>query len=82
MEEAVHSITTEFEQTAQSEPSALPVVGEEAAVEEGEIGELEHIRCYNNMLYYWKVVKVAATYAAALEQYMPALRPLSIRFKS
>ena len=62
---------TEFEQTAQSEPSAPPVVGEEAAVE-GEIGELEHI-----CRYYWKAVKVAATYAATLEQYVPALCPLS-----
>ena len=73
LEEAVRSITAEFEQTAQTEPSALPVVGEEAAVEEGEIGELERVRRY-----YWKAVKVAATYAAALEQYVPVLlRPLS-----
>ena len=42
----------EFEQTAQTEPSAPPVVGEEAAVEEGEIGELERIRRY-----YWKAYK-------------------------
>ena len=72
MEEAVCFITAEFEQTAQTEPLAPPMVGEEAAVEEGEISELECIRRY-----YWKAVKVVATYAATLEQYVPALRPLS-----
>ena len=40
--------------------------------EDGEIGELERV----HRRYYYKAIKVAATYAAALEQFVPALRPM------
>ena len=74
LEEAIRSITAEVEQTAQTEPLAPPVVREESevAVEDGEISELERVRHY-----YCRAIKVAATYAAVVENFLPATRPIS-----
>ena len=70
IEEAIRSITAahHVDEPAQAEPCTADEPAR-VVVEEGEISELERVRRY-----YCKAVKVAATYAAALEQYAPALR--------
>ena len=73
VEDALTTIAADLQSAEQMEPCAIPKMAVEVSdhTEDGEIGELERVRRY-----YCKAIKVAATYATALEQFVPALRPM------